>query len=215
MASGFCLALQYGKVQYQKCENILWPEKSEKICPSENYKLEKSTFKSKIFLIKRIFRLFPIYLLTFLSILPFNLTNIDFGVWMTSLFMLQTWMNWKSIGIGSQPFGTLNGLGDAWSMSTLFALYFTFPKLLLFCQRRSSKRLAKIIVISFFFQLLVGCGINYCVMGTSYKRLGFLWVHKWPGFRFPTFVMGVCGGLLCHRMQCGDEEAINSKSFTC
>ena len=119
---------------------------------------------------KRLFRIFPVYLITFLLILPYNLVKIDFGIWITSLFMVQSWLNWKRFGFGSTAFGTLDGFHEAWTISTLFALYFTFPKLLLFCQRRSSQSLSKIIILSFFFQLLVGCGVNYLVRKTVYNR---------------------------------------------
>ena len=59
--------------------------------------------------------------------------------------------------------------------------------------------------ISFLVEVVIGIALYFVPIN------GYWWSTGWPISRFPVFMMGVCAGVLCQRMQSGDEDAVHSK----
>ena len=161
----------------------------------------------RTFLMKRIIRIYPIYLSTFLLLLPHNDAFNHPKKCITSLLMIHSWLDWdnfsgqKSFYRGNEdPFNSVRGFHQSWTVSTLFFFYLFYPKLVAFCHQRSCRTLTIFIAISYLLQLIFGC----CLL-----QKGFRWATMWPLSRFPVFVMGVCAGVICKRMKLGNEDALS------
>ena len=133
------------------------------------------------------------------------------GFLLVPLFLIQTW-----IGLLAGP----GPDGPSWTVSTLFFFYFNYPWTLLFCQRRSNLGLVKIMGFSFLIEVIIGTALvftrNYTL---DFPTLfippnGYWWSTAWPISRYPVFLMGVCAGVLCQRMQSGEMIGqVSDKNF--
>ena len=79
--------------------------------------------------------------------------------------------------------------------------HFFYSSLLVFTQKRNNATLAKLLVISFWVEFVVGMPIHY----------DYWLATAFPILRLPVFFMGVCAGILCNRIQNGDFDALESK----
>ena len=165
------------------------------------------------FLKKRVLRIYPIYLLTFLLLLPINDALKHPNKCITTLLMVQSWFTWDIFsGNNAEPFYSVNGFHETWTVSTLFFFYLLHPKLAQFFHNRSNKALSILIATSFILQLLFGWSLLILIPASSYSdQKGFRWATMWPLSRFPVFVMGVCAGVICQRIKSGDEDAFAGK----
>ena len=77
----------------------------------------------------------------------------------------------------------------------------------MFAQKRSNQVLANLIALSFYIQLLLS-SLIFQVPNDVAKHL-FGTAH--PVIRLPIFLMGICAGVLCVRIQQGDLDAFLSK----
>ena len=167
----------------------------------------------KTFLMKRIIRIYPIYLSSFLLLLPINNALQHPKKCITSLLMIHSWLDWDKFSGKNPtegPFYSVNGFHESWTVSTLFFFYLFYPKLVEFCHQRSCRILTILIAISHMAQLIFG----YCLLSwmppTAYNdKKGIRWATIWPLSRFPVFVMGVCAGVICQRMKLGNEDALS------
>ena len=82
--------------------------------------------------------------------------------------------------------------------------HFFYSSLLVFTQKRNNATLAKLLVISFWVEFVVGMLIYFW-------SFNYWLATAFPIFRLPVFVMGVCAGILCNRIQNGDFDALESK----
>ena len=85
---------------------------------------------------------------------------------------------------------------------------FWFSRILNCCQKRSNQGLALMINCAFYIQIIVGISIMEVL---PVKWNAYWWATAWPISRFPVFVMGVCAGVICQRIQNGDQDANCSK----
>ena len=173
-------------------------------------RVEPKIFNISNYLIGRCTRILPIYYVTYLFAIPLIFAGHSFikyegnedlctliGFMTIPLFLVQTWIgsDWTFMESGPNS--------PAWTVSTLFFFYFIYPWTLLFCQRRSNRTMAMILRLSFLIECSVGAPLFFV------SHNGHWWSTAWPISRFPVFLMGVCAGVLCQRMQSGDEDAAN------
>ncbi|MDX1651269.1 MAG: acyltransferase [Brumimicrobium sp.] len=139
------------------------------------------------FLLKRLFRIYPIYLASFLAVLiSFYLINKDltdlFRVFMNALG-LQAWMPGYALEINF----------PAWSISVEFFLYSTFPLLLYFFSKIQWKRFATVSICV----IILGWIEHYCAVNYLYEPDRFFvgqFILYFPLFHFTTFLAGfLCG----------------------
>ena len=81
--------------------------------------------------------------------------------------------------------------------------------MLVFAQKRSNATLAKLLVISFWVEFVVGELI--AIFGPHLEGWNEWLAKAHPISRLPVFFMGVCAGILCNRIQNGDFDALESK----
>ncbi|MEX1191212.1 MAG: acyltransferase [Brumimicrobium sp.] len=149
-----------------------------------NYGTSTST---KRFLLKRIFRIYPIYFITFFAVL---ITSIGFGRDLPTLFHgamnligLQSWF----------PGYALEVNGPSWSISVEFFLYATFP-ILLWVFRKV--KWTSFVLISLLI-IITGWVQHYYFVEHLYEPNRYFlaqFINHFPLFHFSTFVAGfLCG----------------------
>ena len=90
-----------------------------------------------------------------------------------------------------------------------------FSRLLKFAQKRSNHGLTIAMKCCFFLEIGLGLWPYYMlpkISKFSYDE------SYWPAIAHPStrilvFIMGICGGVLCNRIQDGDLNALNCKFF--
>lgn len=153
------------------------------------------------FSIKKIWKLYPLHILTMLSALVFMLKDLlesftikscifDLGKVVLNIFLLQDWVPSASI------YFSLNGV--AWYLSLCLFLYFAFPFLMKWIRRIKSNKEALItIFVIYGAQILIG-------FLSRYLPQSGVWIldntSKWiiyilPLFRLGDFTIGCC---LCY-----------------
>lgn len=167
------------------------------------YNYGEST-KTKRFLLKRLFRIYPIYFITFFSVL---FTSIGLGRDLPTLFHgamnfigLQSWF----------PGYALELNGPAWSISVEFFLYATFPILLWIYKK---VKWSSFVLISILIIILGWIQHYYFVEYLYEPNRYFLaqFINYFPLFHFSTFVAGFLCGKWILRLK---KASINSWGYS-
>ena len=75
-------------------------------------------------------------------------------------------------------------------------------------QNLSSTTIANLMALFFFLEYLVGEVIMWALPELFWDGEGNYWLATaHPFTRLPVFLMGVCAGILCNRLQTGDLDA--------
>ena len=90
----------------------------------------------------------------------------------------------------------------------------------MFAQKRSNQGLANFIALSFYIEMLIGfiimaLPIDYLNPYPMPYLVNYWLATQHPLTRLPIFFMGICGGILCTRIQNGDVDAYQSKLTFC
>lgn len=216
LLSGFSLTLGYGRTKYKRttlcCGPCAATEEATGCCACTRRRKSDSdtaedeeAFDSWGFYYGRMTRILPVYYATWLfaiALTPLghnhdsgNLRNAIWGGF-ASIYGVQTWV--LVLGFGPD--------GPSWTVSTLFFFYLLFPRLLVTAQGWSNRSLSVCMVLSFWLQLTLGLTLNF----TPVPFEAYWLTTASPFMRLPVFVMGVCAGVLCVRLQNGDQEALDS-----
>ena len=83
-----------------------------------------------------------------------------------------------------------------------------FSRLLKFAQKRSNRGLTIAMKCCFFLE--IGLGLLPYYMLPKISKFSYDESY-WPAIF--VFIMGICGGVLCNRIQDGDLNALNCKFF--
>ena len=92
------------------------------------------------FLLKRFARIYPVYVLSLLFMLPWALNELDIGSVGRVLLMTQSWT------VSSSPLG-YSWLMQAWTLSVELFFYLSFPVLVSLCRRQGVGSLIAICVV--------------------------------------------------------------------
>jgi peptidoglycan/LPS O-acetylase OafA/YrhL len=162
------------------------------------------SLSTKSFLLKRLVRLYPVYIVTFLVVLISMLylknesPGFIFGV--AHALGLQAWIPGHALQVNF----------PAWSLSVEFFLYATFPLLHWVFQKLSWKNFVLIFVGLFFLGLAQYIyTVHYIYEPDRYYLEQF--ILYFPLFHFTTFTSGYLGGKLVHRLR---NKSIHSGIFT-
>lgn len=146
------------------------------------------TYRSKLdrpgalrnFAIARIARIYPVYLLTVLAMIPFTPT---FAGWadVPQFFMVQWWITGPTAFLG-------NWNGPSWTVSIEMAFYLAFPWLTAWAVRSSSRQLWMVVAALFVVDVITA---SSTFVPTHAPRFDWMvWVPA-PIIRIPEFVLGV------------------------
>jgi peptidoglycan/LPS O-acetylase OafA/YrhL len=143
--------------------------------------------KTKDFLLKRVFRIYPVYIITFLIVL---FTQFNFGLDVPSLFHgvtnafgLQSWLPGYALQVNY----------PSWSISVEFFLYATFPIILWFYKKM---KWSHFVVLSIAI-IIFGLFQHYYFIAHLYDPNRYFleqFLLYFPLFHLSTFVAGFLGG---------------------
>ena len=105
-------------------------------------------------------------------------------------------------------------------MQMLFSIYlhtyllnFIIRSLLVFAQRQCNQKLAIFVTILYYFQAILGTTLFHAILPV-FDFVGAYWFSiAHPLSRIPVFLMGVCAGVICVRIQEQDFDAMNCRYF--
>ncbi|HUL33971.1 MAG TPA: acyltransferase [Candidatus Eisenbacteria bacterium] len=137
------------------------------------------------FWVARFARIYPVYLLSLLLLVPFQFHSLDHRTALTVLVMLQAWNPWRAELTGAWNY-------PAWSLSVEAFFYLCFPFLQSWFAT-ASRRTLYVLVAVFAFVTVFG--------HTSYESLG-IWNPRsyaailipLPLLRIPEFILGMVAG---------------------
>lgn len=173
----------------------------------EKFKIfTKETYKN--FMVARIARIYPVYILTFsLTLIPYILDHIN----LNPLLLILTGL----INVGMlQSFVPISGVyfsfnSPAWSISNEMFFYLTFPFLIV-CINRLSKK------YDFKYFSLFAVLFFIIAFTTVWNMRDFSLAHWlfyiFPFFRFIDFFIGVVLGVTF--LKCRDKVTLKNKTFT-
>lgn len=148
----------------------------------------------KSYFVRRLARIYPIYILAALITLPWifgsqagaaKLSAWDTAVLVvTNIFALQAWV--------PSYFKFWNN-GGSWSISVEIFCYAMLPFIAPWMARLSNKKLAA------FAAILCLCSVAPGQLGRVWPDLSFAFFYALPAFRLPEFLLGVCGFLAVQR----------------
>ncbi|NVZ27717.1 acyltransferase [Pseudomonas gingeri] len=144
----------------------------------------------KDYFVKRIARIYPIYVIAALSTIPWMWRGEVFTAWettslvVTNIFVMQAWV--------PSYFNFWNN-GGSWSISVEVFCYAILPFVAPWMSRLSSKRLAAFAVILYIWSVMPG------QLGRIWPGLPFSFFYALPAFRVSEFLLGVCGFLAVQR----------------
>lgn len=177
-----------------------------------NYLKYAENINYKQFLKKRFIKLYPAYFtalaISFVFGIYFYISSpesrssifIDSYAFISSVLMLQSWTP-------HLLFSIMNVNAPGWSLSVEMFLYVSFPFILLFLSRISSKFLIALfaLYISITFYLIIHFLIKtplqeYFLMSTDNNTIPIhLFVQVFPILHLPEFVLGVLAAILVNR----------------
>jgi peptidoglycan/LPS O-acetylase OafA/YrhL len=215
LLSGFSLAIGYSGRLLKDADApanssvTKSPDDAEENRPVEDPLITKknNTAALKKYFYNRLLRILPVYYicmgfaipLTYGGYGPFDPSNtsILIGSYIENIIPVSTWTFFL--------FGVTFD-GPEWTISTLLAFWCAFPWVLKFYEKKSDHYLLYTIIYSFWLQLFLGLGLFFLGMMIGLNFLSFWLATAWPVSRFPIFLMGVCGGILCNRYSANNEN---------
>jgi len=160
-----------------------------------NYNEKFSEISSKDFLeylLHRIMRIYPLYVLTFIVSIPLEqILHQETNIKNTLLvaFLLQTYLP-----IGVQAF-SYNGV--SWFIADILFFYAITPFILLLYHRTKIIRNGKVLLISLFFTFLIAFIISYVFRDTMEPyHLGYWFIFISPYYRIFDYLLGFQSGLI-------------------
>ena len=160
---------------------------------SYNY-YHKRDITAKQFWLKRIFRIYPLYIITFGIVLLYQLFITDdaptllFGFF--NLLVLQSWVVGHAMEVNF----------PSWSISVEFFFYFAFPLLLLLLRKIPYKRFVFLSIIL----IVIGWVQHYLFVNYLWEPNRFYveqFILYFPPFHFTTFLAGVLCGISLDRLR--------------
>ena len=83
----------------------------------------------------------------------------------------------------------------------------------IFVQRLGNQKLAIFMALLYYFQAFLGTTLFHAILPV-FDFVGAYWFSiAHPLSRIPVFLMGVCAGVICVRIQEQDFDAMNCKYF--
>jgi peptidoglycan/LPS O-acetylase OafA/YrhL len=132
------------------------------------------------FAVSRIARIYPVYLLTLLAMIPFTPSAMSWAD-MPQFLAIQWWITGPTAFLG-------NWNGPSWTVSLELAFYLAFPWLTSGAMRASSRQLAAVLVALFIFDLVTA---SSTFVPTHAPRFAWMvWVPA-PLIRIPEFIVGI------------------------
>lgn len=139
------------------------------------------------FFIRRLFRIYPLHLLTLILAIPLSLSLVNLLAFIPNLLLIQSWIPIKSV------YFSLNA--PSWSISSELFFYACFPFLVV---------LSRKILLS-IFALLIAVQIGILTLPDA-DDLKHALLYISPFFRISDFILGI---LLCHLYQTHAEVGKN------
>lgn len=152
------------------------------------YVYSSRSFKITDYFVSRIARIFPVYYLSLVMLLPFYYHKMN-KLSLPQLFLLQSWIPEYFIKLDNWNF-------VSWSLSVELALYILFPLFIKCLQNLSFKSLFCILLISICFDFLFSSDNIFCI-----------YIPK-PILYIPVFLYGIIFGLF---FKMGYDLKINYK----
>ncbi len=144
----------------------------------------------KAYFVKRLARIYPIYVVAALSTLPWMWRGQDFSIWdtaaivLTNIFVLQAWV--------PNYFNFWNN-GGSWSISVEVFCYAVLPFIAPWMAGLSKRKLMVFAVLLYVWCVVPG------QVGRHFPDLQFSFFYALPAFRLPEFLLGACGFFAAQR----------------
>ncbi|NWB30872.1 acyltransferase family protein [Pseudomonas gingeri] len=144
----------------------------------------------KGYFIKRMARIYPIYIVAALSTVPWMWRGQEFSVWdtavlvVTNIFVFQAWV--------PNYFNFWNN-GGSWSISVEIFCYLILPFVAPWMANLSNRKLAA------FTAMLYAWSIAPGQLGRFWPDIQFSFFYALPAFRVSEFLLGVCAFLAVQR----------------
>lgn len=162
------------------------------------------------FMFKRLAKIYPLHLLTFLfSLVPIWLEggfgNIQVGLIIKNLFLCTSWAN-----IGPEVFG-FNSL--SWYLSTTFALYLITPIILFFIDRYGFYNKLSKLIIGFFVIMFAGFVIAYPINNMEAYSFGWWYIYISPYYRIFDYMAGIFLGYIYINISKNVDTAVSKPTI--
>lgn len=144
----------------------------------------------KGYFLKRLARIYPIYIVAALTTLPWMWRGQDFSVIdtvalvVTNIFVMQAWV--------PSYFNFWND-GGSWSISVEVFCYSVLPFIAPWMTSLSNRKLVVLAALLYVWSIVPG------QIGRSFPDVQFSFFYALPAFRISEFLLGVCGFLAIQR----------------